>query len=420
MMHLKLKAGALQFALLIGVLVALILSSFLMLTYVQQSLVKRINLGAHTRALCHEGISYALLNNLAYDLDITPDIAGADLGNITLRRMHWGIYDKVISQAKDQAGDYQKIALIGGQLPQYIRTAIHLEDTNTPLILMGNTSIHGNVLLSEKGIRAGNIAKKQYTGSELVKGKIGIGTPRLPPILPIKRQYLERLIFGGVPLLDSLFIQSDSKAMTLPFDGPPRWLYRKGAIILDGQYAGNLIIKSESNIYVSSNANLNNVIIIAPRIEIASGFSGSLQAMATEYIDVQENVQLDYPSTLILWEKTDNNLSKNQQFGITINEGSRVAGSLLFIGESQRRDLKPNISIKTNALVLGEIYNQGNTEVLGSVHGSVYTHTFVTELRGSVYQNHIYNGEINSFELPESFGGLQLNSTKKNIVAWVQ
>ena len=60
-------------------------------------------------------------------------------------------------------------------------------------------------------------------------------------------------------------------------------------------------------------------------------------------------------------------------------------------------------------------------EIKGLVTGSVYTHSFMAMENGSRYQNHLFEGRINSTALSESYAGLALaGKTSKQIARWVE
>lgn len=419
MIRKKFKAGALQFAILISVVVAVLLSSFLLLTHTQQRLHQRVGFAQETIRISHTGIAYAKQQQLAYNTVITPDIETVPVESLTLQQSHWGIYDKLIAQAQWKKHTHQKIALLGGQFPSNERPALYLEDTNTPLVLVGNTSITGNAYLPRQGVKAGNIAGNYYQGNTLINGDINPSNRTLPQLSKAKKDYLEALIFGRPPLADSLYIQSTSAILEHQFDQDALWLYRSGVIDLTGTYRTNIIVKSDTLIRVSAFAKAENIILVAPIIQISSGFSGTIQAFASKGIEVSENVSLNYPSAVLLWEKETDDNATTDNIQIALRKGSRISGSVAYIGTATQRITRPKILLETESLVYGEVYSEQPIQLSGSVEGSVFTHGFATQERGSIYQNHIYNGAIDVRNLPESYCGLFTGNTQTNLVTWL-
>jgi hypothetical protein len=69
--------------------------------------------------------------------------------------------------------------------------------------------------------------------------------------------------------------------------------------------------------------------------------------------------------------------------------------------------------------VIGEVYCNQNTELKGAVIGSVFTNNFIANQFGSVYQNHLYHGQISIDQLPEAYVGLLFNNSKQGIAKWL-
>ncbi len=418
----KIKAGALQFAILISVVIALLLAGFILLTYTHQRLTKHIDIAGETIQLSHSGVAYAQQIDIPYNEEFSPELEGMADGELEIVKTHWGIYDKLISKARRKTNIYQKIALLGGQLPEEERPALHLEDTNTPLVLVGSTNIHGDALLPRQGVKAGNIAGNYYQGTQLIYGTTTQSDKELPAIKSDKKSYIKQLLFGNIPQEDSLFVRDiGEQSLVNSFDRSPKWLYRPGVIELNSQdIQNNIIIRSDTLVRVSAFAKVENVILIAPYINIESGFSGSLQAFASKQILVAKNATLHYPSALVLQEKEGLETSEGDEIvSISIEEGSRISGSVLYLGKLEQRVIRPKIKMAPDAMIQGELYCNENIDLSGVVEGSVFTHQFATQQRGSIYQNHIYNGVIDVRKLPKSFCGIETTATQTNIVSWV-
>jgi hypothetical protein len=93
----KIKAGALQFSILISVVIAVIVSAFILLTHTQLKFAKKIELSGHTIQLANEGIKYARNYNIPYNDSITIDFEANGLEEfVSIEKSHWGIYDKVL------------------------------------------------------------------------------------------------------------------------------------------------------------------------------------------------------------------------------------------------------------------------------------------------------------------------------------
>ena len=93
---------------------------------------------------------------------------------------------------------------------------------------------------------------------------------------------------------------------------------------------------------------------------------------------------------------------------------------MIYLEETEANYYAPQIKLEENASVLGEIYCSKNLELRGMVSGHVSTDAFIAMENGSIYQNHLYNGSINSSGLPLEYAGLlSANLEVKNIAKWL-
>jgi len=421
----KIKAGSLQFSILISIVIAVVISSFIILSYTQQRFSKQIEFAENAIAISNEAFNYLKNQDIPYNDSIQYDIEGD--GSFVLHKKHWGIYDKVSSTGVHKVYKNHKIALMGGETPTQSRVAIQLDETNTPLVVVGDTRIMGNVILPSRGVKAGSIVGNHYKNEYLVNGSISTATSRRPSILTKKRSYLEQLVYGNIPSQDSLFIKSDNDSITSSFTTDPKWLYRKGIITLQDQVIkNNIIVKSDTLIRVTAFAKAENVLLIAPHIIVDTNVRGNFQAIASKSITVRDNVTLSYPSALVLFNKestsdvsTNRRSQKDSLQGISIGSYSKIDGSIIQIGTSGSRYQKAAVKIAENTIVRGEIHTDQILELLGTVKGSVYVHQFETGVEGSIYRNHLYNTTIDTRNFPEVFCGITSDITQQNIAQWV-
>ena len=99
---------------------------------------------------------------------------------------------------------------------------------------------------------------------------------------------------------------------------------------------GHLLIVSKRSITVKASAKLQDVILIAPEITIESNTIGTFQAMASKKIIVESNVQLAYPSALVVLHKGESiiNQSRNtnqpkEESCIEIQKNTDIRGVVL-------------------------------------------------------------------------------------------
>lgn len=418
----KVKAGALQFATLISVVIAVLLAAFILLTYTQLQFTRQLNLSQQLIQQSHDGLAYVKQKDIPYEEPTEVVLEGNSPGTLMLERTQWGIFDKIISTAIQGQKRHQKIAWMGGQLSSEQRPALYLVDSYSPLVVVGNTEIHGKALLPKSGVKAGNIVGTYYQGEQLIYGSRGVSKANLPLIPTTKHLYLQELLRNGIQIPDSLRISSvPNNPLQRSFTLPSQWLYRKGPIDLDQvDLEDNIIIKSDTLIRVSAFAKAKNIILVAPRIEIAANFKGSLQAIASKNIKIGISTQLKYPSALVVVAKKETkDRDRNDWTGIRVEQRAQIEGVVMYLGDSDNFNNEAEVQLLADSVLRGELYCEQATDIKGTVLGSVFTGRFAVKAKGSVYTNHLLDATIDSRNFPQIYGGITTSETKKTIVQWV-
>lgn len=416
----KLKAGALQFTMFITVVIALLLAGFVILVHTHKLFRANTRFVMQTIGATDKGIQHML----SHDIKPSDTILLKDDDDRTLKVYsdQWGIFTILYSSSRIEHKTFKKMALVGASQPQTDRTALYLEDQNRPLVVVGNTRIQGDVYLPKQGVRTGNISGHSYYGTQLIYGKTR--TSRKFP-KPIKE------VFGAFDNIknkidrvgqDQFLDLNKHRRFRNSFYAPVNIVYSPASIELkDVDLIGHIIIQSDTKITVDATANLRDVVLRAPEVEIKSHTKGTFQALATKSITVGSHCILEYPSALVLKEGNkvdkDNNQIEEQTVTIKIEKGTQIKGVVAFKGET--KNYKPQVFIDENVEIIGEVYCDRNVELLGRVYGSLFTSGFVASQSGSVYQNHIYNGTIDVDELPQEYVGLLFEGSKKHIAKWL-
>lgn len=167
---------------------------------------------------------------------------------------------------------------------------------------------------------------------------------------------------------------------------------------------GNIVISSKDSIVVKSGANLNDVILTAPKIIIEDYFKGTIQAFATQKISVGSNVQLGYPSALCI-----NNTSLEKS-SISIKNNSCIYGAIVLYGNSTQYMDKNTIDVDKDVTLVCDIYCAGELTLRSNVNGSVYTNKFVHRTASAGYENCLTDIEINPSKRPAYFTSMPLLS----------
>lgn len=417
----KIKAGALQYVIFISIIIAIILSSFILLIHLNKKVKYKNQKFQELIFNTNNAIDYAKQKNVF----IGDSIIISSKDNLTSTKITstpWGIFNKVnvISSFKNQ--EFQKIAFLGGFKKQ--KPALYLQNVNKPLVLVGETEIIGKTYLPSQGVKRGNIAGNSYSGSQLIYGNRLSSRQHLPSLE--HRTYLQNLCKGIITTdLDAFILEKSNFEITQYTNSfREKTKHYKRNTIIDLQHieiSGNYIIQSDTLIRVHNTSKLKDVILIAPYIDVQERTKGNFQAFATKGITIKQNCLLTYPTVLVLAEvaKNDSAIRETQNHQINIEPNSEIKGTVCFFTDNLKTNHQTQINIQENVLITGEVYSEKNIALSGIVNGSIYTHGFLTNAYGSIYHNHIYNGKINSNNVPIQFSGIAFKNEEKNVVQWV-
>ncbi|WP_299524222.1 hypothetical protein [Winogradskyella sp.] len=415
----KLKAGALQLVTFVVVVIALLLSAFILLIHIHQQFRIKSNHTIETVSLVNKGIKAVLQEDIALEDTVAVSLYDEDYKSLNIHRSFWGIYEKAHAKAKIKHTKLSKVALIGNRITGLDAPTLYLKDNNKPLVLVGHTKINGKASLPKRGVKSGNIAGQSYYGEHYIYGSTSL-SGELPKLNHELLNYLKNLKQRDLNAKKTEYINlKGNKVFKNTFENPLQLVYSPSDIVLaEVSMIGHLVIQSETKITVNETAKLNDVLLIAPVIEITSNVTGALQAFATERIDVAKDVSLTYPSALVLqqdYEKEQTDKAK----AIFIDDDSKISGQILVLGQTQPDNYEAQLKINANAMVEGMIYCEQNLELRGTVYGSVYTNNFIIKERGSIYQNHLFNAFVDRSELTSKFVSLGFENSKKGIAKWL-
>ncbi len=417
----KIRAGALQYTIFISVIIALLVFAFISLSFVQQKVRIKSTFFQEVVEATNQGFSYLAYHEIPYNQQTPLPLQLDTRVKTTANKTQWGLFDIVTVTSTKRKELFTKTAFVGSSNLE--RPALYLQDQNQPLVLVGNTRIEGTTYLPKQGVKRGAIAGHSYTGTQLIYGSIANSTVKptqLQRLLSIKKFPLEI-----VSKEENIFISlEENTRLVNSFLEPTKIIRSTNAITLQVvELIGNIVIHSDTKIKVHTSASLKDVILIAPQIEVLEKVSGNFQAFATKNIIVHKNTNLNYPTALILLEKNNQqqrvsytNQENNQ---IHIQKNSTVKGIIAFITDNKIDNYKPQILLEEHTIVTGEVYCNQNTELKGTVKGSIYTKQFIANQFGSVYKNHIYNGKILGNDLSQHYSGLSFKKTHTTVAKWL-
>lgn len=415
----KIKAGALQFVLFIGAIVAILLMSFVLISYTHTYFDKKTDIVVAVIQRSDFGLRYAFKKGMKANsvLEVSSE---ENLGITTLvEKEYWGLFEKYTSTAKHKNTVFTKTALAGNSTKNGI-PALYLTDRQRPLIITGNAKINGDAYLPAQGIRMGNISGNSYRYSRLVHGNQNQSNSKIPAVdLEVKR-HLTELLENFQDKGQEIEFKRNSEIKN-SFQSPTNHIIDRTVHLEEVSLIGNIIISATDKIIVEPSTVLRDVLLIAPEIVIRDGVKGSFQAFAHKSISVGKRCDLAYPTALVLLDKNqETTQEKTYKPKLHIDSGTVVNGAVLYLDESEERTYVPQIKISKDSVVRGEVYCTENLELKGTVIGNVTTNGFIALENGSIYQNHLYNGTIDNTRLPGEYVGLSIGKEQpKEVIKWL-
>lgn len=401
-----LKAGALYYAILISFLVAL-LSGFLMLNvwyhhYHTLLLLQDMRLEQNVKSSLVLALEKPDL--LSMDQPKTIDLfdnEGED--EVQLTRKQWGGYVLIKSQATWKNIHHSKIELCGSDIFTEEPIALYLADKERYLSVSGKTLLKGNCYLPKLGIRRAYIEGMSFMGDELVQGKMEVSKSNLPEIesffMSHNLEYFTKSNFSAdsmlsiVRLLKSDSLQNSFYNKTVVFYSD-QWLQ-----ISNKNLTGNIKIISSKGITLGNNYQFRDVIVYAPKIEVSSGFKGSVQLFVRDSLLIRENAHLEYPSMIAMIETT---IKKPL---IEIEKGSTIGGDIVLLNAKNNADNQAECRLNEGCEIEGRVYCDGKLQMTGTVKGSVYCNGFILSTPSSLYENHLLNATIDFSALSKYYAG---------------
>jgi len=430
---LMLKASSLFYAIIISLIIALISSSLILFAYFNKQQFQRYLEYERVIRNVDSGMTLLLGDNeaVALNAELELDLFGSNEDPVFLKRRNWGAFEVVVSQASFKGFEHKQVAMIGANLFRSSEVALYLADQNKPLSLCGRTLINGITYLPKSGVKRAYIEGQSFVGNRLIEGEVRESEKTLPAInldmIKVNTAYLSGS-FGKEDSVVDFSKAEDIEALHQSFSKPTVLYYSDGPIDLDNRsFHGNIIFVSGTSVYVSRGADIKDVIIYAPEIIVADGFSGNFQAFAGQTLEVGKNCRFNYPSVLGLISSGQGEEGKSLQFG----KRSELSG-VLFAYQAQGGGKKRlRLTIDKSALIEGQVYSSDLIELKGTIHGSLACQKFILRTPSSVYENHLLNAVIDPKKLSKHFVGVNLlasssqedpgsdNAPSKQIVKWL-
>lgn len=414
----KIKAGALQFVLFIGTIIAVLLMSFVLISHTHTLFKRKKDITVALIQATDRGLAYSFGEPMENSEPL--EVPEGDFGIATrVEKRYWGLLEIRTVTAQKGKLKFDKIGFVGHQPKEM--PALYLKDDQRPMVIVGDAKITGTTYLPQRGIKMGNIQGYGYTKPQLIYGKQLQSKSTLPELDENLKRQLKDLT---TPFHEPKGVEVDFKrGMVVKNSFKEETLLVKAPVIdLDRiALSGNITVMAHK-IVVHATSQLRDVLLIAPEIEVLDGFRGNFQAISSNWIKVGKNVQLDYPTVLAVQTlKIDNDEKQSAQRtpNIFLEKGAMVSGTVIYT-DARTTNVHTAISIDQNTMVRGEVYCTQALELKGTVYGNVTTNAFIAQEKGNAYLNHLFHGKIDATRLPLEYGGLCFENNHVNqTIKWL-
>lgn len=391
------KAHSLLYAIYICLLISIICSGLIYFSNLYNQLNLHYNLREELYIHNQSIVNYALGNKLAVANLEDKEIEGIQG---TYKIKNHGLLNllEAISFVKNDT--VRTIHFVGEATKS--STALYLANFSKGLSYSGKVNIEGDIFMPTNTIETSYIINEVSRFSH--KGKKSISEIQLPKINSAFEKIFqginsEKSTLNGIEKhKDSIYFNS--------FKNPTKEV-NVSSILSNSVFKGNFILRNEKSIKIKKDMILEDVIIMAPEVEIEEGFTGNIQIFSIKKIELKEKVTLNYPSVICLYNNT------SEEALIKINKNCIIHGAVVLFGNPMEKISANTIEIDEKGALLGDIYCTGQLDLKSNVYGSVYTNRFSLKTPSATYDNIISNIEIDFTKKPDYFISIPLFAAKK-------
>lgn len=387
------KAHSLLYAIYISLLIALLTAGIIYFSNVYKWLNVYYNTTEDLIIENQSVVNYSLRN-----FSETDSIYNAEKGfSNNISNQNFGLFKLLTVRSFNKKDTIVSTYFLGENTNN--NDAFYLANFTKPLSYFGNLKIVGNTYLPNERIEQVYINKTINSLSTSNKAKLSIiHLPKLDTkIEDTFNDIFNTIDKGNLTSLKMVVINSFTNKTNIV-----NWNYSPNKLTLKG----NLILFSKDSIIIKKEDSLEDIIVFASKIRVEEGFKGNVQLFSNKEINISKNVELKYPSAIVLFNNT------KEESSINIEEKVKICGSVLLFG-NELIDLNKNkIIISPKGQILGNIYCSGKLSLQSNVYGSVYSNRLFLETNQTSYDNTLANVEINPSKLPNFYYRLPLFNQK--------
>lgn len=381
----KIRGSALPTVLVVSVLISLlILGAFQLLDmntfyYSRYHFIKqqKLHLISALDVVCNDSLSY---ENAVIEgkLQLYED----DLhSNIYMEHYPWGLYECICLSTFDRS--LKNVYLVGKAKDIDCMPALWLCERENTFSLSGEAEIVGNLYLPRNGISYVQFDLGKYRGELISSSLIHTSDKELPSMDSTFLKTMEEMkevvpaFLSEIPNQYYSF-QNEPIYAVIP-EKTRESFYAKGRLVLYGD-----------RVIIPATWELSDILLIAKHVTVESGFSGSMQIMASDTVVMEEGAYLHYPSGVYLNgnnDKTYFHICKDARLeGYAVIKGDIENGSGFVVDIHSRLD--------KGSILTGLLYVDGIAHIEGTVSGCAYLKECYYLSGEYMYAGLIHDGKI--------------------------
>ncbi|WP_454880742.1 hypothetical protein [Sphingobacterium detergens] len=404
-----LKAAALYLVLVISLIVSIILGSLIYLAFFYRDQDAKFTRKEKIRQQVEAGFSLATSRNFPYVLDSTLTNVLQEGDSVYISKYEWGLYDIAVVRASLRQDSLLKNALLGNFATD--STVLYITDEDRPVSVSGETVIKGVAFLPKSGIRPSYVDGEYFKGNkDIVEGKSKDSDRQMQPLNSDRVKYLQALAKRDSSIETLLPTGATTRN---PFHlKTAKYKLIMGQSQLGDSILGNIQLVSDTTITIPASAVLQDVVVVAPCIRIEKGFTGAAQFFARDSLILEDDVSLQYPSTVAVIGEDGKNIN------IRIGNNCKVMGTVLLY-EPKRSDMPPSASFGKDCLIQGDLIVYGLLDYSKGmqVYGRTACYRFLYKSPSSMYENFLVNIKFDQSKLSPHFlhSFLMISDPKKQL-----
>lgn len=419
--------GSVLLAALVVIVVLTLLAGTMMAIYVARYRFIRRDVHRVQARYLAEAALYTVLDSLQWDpfwrpAGVDVRLPGGHRGVVTVEA--FGGYLYVQAAARQQRSRYTIRALVGEAPPAAFGNAVYLWDTESSLNVAGETRIVGDILLGKRGLEYGVFDGRGFRG--VVEGEV-LPTPELRPPYFEPRFYEDALARGEALLVATsavrdpgrypyvparhlpgensvLFVEGDlhvSAADRALFDRPVT-VTATGRLTVEGPLhvqPGTIFAAGRSLRVAGAVTGRGGLFYGRERVDVGAGVRCAGQFISRRHVRIGGDASLAYPSVLFV-------AGEGADTGGTIEllDSVAVDGVVVHPPLEPRPPIpRGRIVVKDSARVRGAIYNGLETELHGTVYGSLLTYQLYFYASPTSYVNWMKDAVVEHGVRPAGF-----------------